>query len=175
MQSYSNKEALIQAIEINYKKYIDEFINIPNELKNTRVDKVDRTPSENLSYQLGWITALLNWEKDEIAGKKVYVPAEGYKWNNLGGLYQSFYETYDTYTLSEQINLLNQKVTELCEWLSTLPDDILFEPNKRQWATTNAQWPVWKWVHINSVAPFKTFRTKIRQWKKSLTNLSEAD
>ena len=40
MQSYSSKEALIQAIEINYKKYIDEFINIPNELKNTRVDKV---------------------------------------------------------------------------------------------------------------------------------------
>ncbi|KWZ73162.1 hypothetical protein HMPREF3198_01521 [Winkia neuii] len=27
-------------------------------------------------------------------------------------------------------------------------------------------WPVWKWVHINTVAPFTTFRTKIRKWKK---------
>ncbi|MGO3317954.1 MAG: ClbS/DfsB family four-helix bundle protein, partial [Leuconostoc carnosum] len=27
--------------------------------------------------------------------------------------------------------------------------------------------PVWKWVHINSVAPFGTFRTKIRKWKKA--------
>lgn len=23
-----------------------------------------------------------------------------------------------------------------------------------------------KWIHINSVAPFKTFRSKIRKWKK---------
>jgi len=46
-------------------------------------------------------------------------------------------------------------------------DEVLFEPNQRQWATTAAQCPVWKWVHINSVAPFGTFRTKIRKWKKA--------
>ncbi|MDU5101023.1 MAG: ClbS/DfsB family four-helix bundle protein, partial [Clostridium butyricum] len=23
-----------------------------------------------------------------------------------------------------------------------------------------------KWIHINTVAPFKSFRTKIRKWKK---------
>lgn len=27
-------------------------------------------------------------------------------------------------------------------------------------------WPIWKWVHINTVAPFKTFRRKICKWKK---------
>ncbi|MFL2115710.1 MULTISPECIES: ClbS/DfsB family four-helix bundle protein [Leuconostoc] len=47
-------------------------------------------------------------------------------------------------------------------------DEVLFEPNQRQWATTAAQCPVWKWVHINSVAPFGTFRTKIRKWKKAV-------
>ncbi|GMA69616.1 hypothetical protein GCM10025879_08620 [Leuconostoc litchii] len=165
MQSYNNKNELIQAINTNYKKYIDEFINIPNELKNKRVEGVDRTPAENLSYQLGWITALLSWEKDELAGKDVIVPAEGYKWNNLGGLYQSFYLTYSQYTLAELINMLNIQVTNLCELVDKLPDNILFEPNKRKWATSAAQWPVWKWIHINSVAPFKTFRTKIRKWK----------
>nr|WP_231284711.1 ClbS/DfsB family four-helix bundle protein [Leptotrichia hofstadii] len=43
----------------------------------------------------------------------------------------------------------------------------LFKQNQRQWAsTTPSNWPIWKWIHINTVAPFKTFRTKIRKWKK---------
>ncbi|MCO6183496.1 ClbS/DfsB family four-helix bundle protein [Leuconostoc fallax] len=168
MQSYSNKDELIQAIQTSYQKYIEEFKNIPNDLKDKRVETVDRTPAENLAYQIGWITALLNWENDEMAGKEVFVPAKGYKWNNLGGLYQSFYQTYSDHSLPELIDLLTLRVTELCNLVEKLPADILFEPNHRRWATTNAQWPVWKWVHINSVAPFKTFRTKIRKWKKAV-------
>jgi len=167
MKSYANKNELIHAIELSYSKYINEFTAIPNALKDHHVDGVDRTPSENLSYQLGWLTALLGWETDERHGKEVVVRAKGYKWNNLGGLYQSFYDTYADYDISEQITLLNQKVDALCELVSNLPDEVLFEPNQRQWATTTAQWPVWKWVHINSVAPFGTFRTKIRKWKKA--------
>ncbi|MFZ3195383.1 MAG: ClbS/DfsB family four-helix bundle protein, partial [Bacillus mycoides] len=41
-----------------------------------------------------------------------------------------------------------------------------FQSEQRKWATTKAMWPVWKWVHINTVAPFMNFRTKIRKWKK---------
>lgn len=33
-------------------------------------------------------------------------------------------------------------------------------------ASTPSNWPVWKWVHINTVAPFKSFRSKIRKWKR---------
>lgn len=103
MQSYDNKDELITAITTSYQKYINEFIDIPNDLKDKRIDEVDRTPSENLSYQIGWLTALLGWEQDEKTGKHVDVPAKGYKWNNLGGLYTSFYETYSNYSLSELI------------------------------------------------------------------------
>ncbi|MER2002308.1 MAG: ClbS/DfsB family four-helix bundle protein, partial [Carnobacterium inhibens] len=27
----------------------------------------------------------------------------------------------------------------------------------------------WKWIHINTVAPFTNFRTKIRKWKKAIS------
>ena len=167
MQSYANKDELIMAINTSYQKYITEFTDIPNHLKDKRIAEVDRTPAENLSYQLGWLTTLLDWEGNEKAGKHVDVPAKGYKWNNLGDLYHSFYATYSDYSLEALITLLNARVAAICNLVVSLPEDILFEPNKRQWATTNAQWPVWKWIHINSVAPFKTFRTKIRKWKKN--------
>lgn len=166
MRSYENKQELIHEIKTRFEKYDSEFDQIPEVLKDQRIEEVDKTPSENLSYQLGWVNLLLQWEKDEQAGKIVETPATGYKWNNLGGLYQSFYEKYGSYSLGKQRAMLREAVNELCDWVATLSDIELFEAGQRNWATTKAMWPVYKWVHINTVAPFTNFRTKIRKWKK---------
>ncbi|MCT0437777.1 DfsB family protein [Lactococcus lactis] len=166
MRVYTNKEELITEIKQRSQKYIAEFEKIPEDLRNRRTDEVDKTPSENLSYQLGWLSLLLGWKEEEKAGIEVQTLAEGYKWYNLGGLYQSFYDTYREETLDEQMQQLNKKVMDLCLWIETLTDKELFEPEQRKWATTKAKWPLYKWVHINSVAPFTNFRTKIRKWKK---------
>ncbi|KXT85648.1 hypothetical protein STRDD11_00286 [Streptococcus sp. DD11] len=97
-------------------------------------------------------------------------PAPGYKWNNLGGLYQSFYETYGGLSLAEQAEQLKAAAGQVCTWLATLSDQEFFEPEQRAWATTKARWPLWKWVHINTVAPFTNFRTQIRKWKRLTLN-----
>jgi hypothetical protein len=61
---------------------------------------------------------------------------------------------------------LKNSVTALCDWIETLSENELFQSDKRKWATTSAKWPIYKWVHINTVAPFTNFRTKIRKWKR---------
>lgn len=137
MRVYTNKEELITEIKQRYQKYIAEFENIPEDLRDRRTDEVDKTLSENLSYQLGWLSLLLGWE--EKAGIEVQTPAEGYKWNNLGRLYQLFYDTYGEETLDEQMQQLNKKVMDLCLWIETLTDKELFEPEQRKWATTKAK------------------------------------
>ena len=53
----------------------------------------------------------------EQHGEEVHTPAEGYKWNNLSGLYNSFYKQYGEYSLKEQQSMLNEAVNHLCEWL----------------------------------------------------------
>lgn len=53
MRVYTNKEELITEIKQRYQKYIAEFENIPEDLRDRRTDEVDKTSSENLSYQLG--------------------------------------------------------------------------------------------------------------------------
>lgn len=166
MKQYESKEELIATIEEKYQKYRKEFIAIPEDKKNFRIEEVDKTPAENLAYQIGWVTLLLEWEAKEKAGEHVVTPVPEYKWNNLGGLYQSFYQKYGQFPLSEQLAMLDQALSNLYAWLENLSDTELFEPGQRNWATTKAQWPIWKWVHINTVAPFTNFRTKIRKWKK---------
>ena len=53
--------------------------------------------------------------------------------------------------------------------ITSISNAELFRPHQRIWAdeaTKTAVWEVYKFIHVNTVAPFGTFRTKIRKWKK---------
>ncbi|MCC9969499.1 ClbS/DfsB family four-helix bundle protein, partial [Streptococcus agalactiae] len=101
MRTYENKEELKKEISKAFEKYISEFNNIPETLKDKRVDEVDRTPAENLAYQVGWTTLILKWEEDERNGLQVNTPSDNFKWNQLGDLYQWFTDTYAQLSLQE--------------------------------------------------------------------------
>ena len=170
MRTYENKEELKTEIRKTFEKYISEFDNIPEALKDIRVDEVDRTPAENLAYNVGWTTLVLKWEEDERNELPIKTPSDEFKWNQLGGLYQWFTDTYAPLSLTELKNMLNENVTALYVMIDSMSEDELFQPHMRKWAddaTKTAVWEVYKFIHVNTVAPFGTFRTKIRKWKKA--------
>lgn len=171
MQAYDSKESLLAAVQKAYLLFDREFDEVSEQSMHLRIQEVDKTPYEMIAYQLGWLQLIMGWEKDELAGKKVVTPSPDYKWNQLGLLYQHFYEEYRRYSLKEIRALLKQGIIHWCNWLEQLSEEELFVLNIRKWTVTNANWPMWKWVHINSVAPFKSFRTKIRKWKKHASSV----
>ncbi|GGP16359.1 ClbS/DfsB family four-helix bundle protein [Oceanobacillus neutriphilus] len=167
MKAYENKQALIDEITKRADLFISEFDAINNADKDDTVSEVDRTPAQMIAYQLGWMNLILSWEQDNQEGKDVITPTPEYKWNNLGGLYQSFYDQYGDDALEMLIEKFNHDVDRIIQLIESYHDKELFEQGGRQWATTTpSSWPIWKWIHINTVAPFKSFRTKIRKWKK---------
>ncbi|RXM53499.1 MULTISPECIES: ClbS/DfsB family four-helix bundle protein [unclassified Chryseobacterium] len=166
MQSYQDKTELIEEIKTRYFLYDQEFKDIKEDEKDLLKSGVDKTPSQNISYQIGWTRLLLQWEADEKKGLEVKTPTPEYKWNNLKGLYESFYQQYGSYSLDQQRGILQKQVDEIILWIESLEHKTLFVPEQRKWATTPAKWPVWKWIHINTVAPFKNFRSQLRKWKK---------
>jgi hypothetical protein len=167
MQEYNSKSAFIDEINKTAQLFIREFDGIEEINKNTRYSEVDRTPQEIIAYQLGWMSLVRGWDRDELMGKEVVTPVPGYKWNQLGALYQSFYAKYKDVSLDDLIKMFVDAVDSLVKWIEDFDDEELFKPGGRNWAaSTSSNWPVWKWVHINTVAPFKSFRTKIRKWKK---------
>lgn len=83
--------------------------------------------------------------------------------------YQWFTDTYADLTLSELKNILDRNIGGICKMIDGMTADELFTPHQRKWAdeaTKSAVWEVYKFIHVNTVAPFGTFRTKIRKWKK---------
>ena len=171
MKEYTGKEELKDEIRKAYLKYIAEFDDIPEEKKDLRTEEADRTPAENLAYQVGWTSLLLGWERDERNGLEVRTPSDQFKWNQLGALYQWFTDTYAGKSLHELKNMLDTNIQGIYEMIDSMSDEDLFTPHRRNWAdgaTKSAVWEVYKFIHVNTVAPFGTFRTKIRKWKKSM-------
>lgn len=167
MQKYENKQKLIDAINKSADLFIHEFADVANADKDTLIESVDRTPAQMIAYQLGWMSLLLEWEKKEQNGKAAVMPAPGFKWNALGGLYQNFYREYANYSISELSVLFSEKASDIVAFLNMLTEDEVFLPGGRKWASsTSSNWPIWKWIQVNTVAPFTSFRTKIRKWKK---------
>lgn len=169
MRVYKNKEELKTEISKIFEKYISEFNDIPEILKDKRIEEVDRTPAENLAYQVGWTTLILKWEEDEKKGLQVKTPSDQFKWNELGKLYQFFSENYAYLSLQELKYILNKNINSIYAMIDLLSEEELFKPHMRKWAdeaTKTAVWEVYKFIHVNTVAPFTTFRTKIRKWKK---------
>lgn len=169
MRVYENKEELKSEIKKTYEKYILEFDSIPEDFKDKRCEEVDRTPAENLAYQMGWTTSVLKWESDERAEIEVKMPTEKFKWNQLGELYQWFTDTYAHLSLRELKNMLDKNIEDIYKMIDGMTEEELFKPHKRKWAdeaTKTAVCEVYKFIHVNTGAPFGTFRTKIRKWKK---------
>ena len=167
MIEYQNKEELILEISKRAKLFIDEFKVIDESDRNLLLDGENRTPNQMLAYQIGWMKLILSFEKQEKAGLTVITPSPDYKWNELSSLYESFYKEFEEDSLKDLSAIFINTLQDIIILINTYTDEDLFEQNKRKWASsTPSNWTVSKWIHINTVAPFKSFRTKIRKWKK---------
>ena len=91
---YQNRQELVLEISNRAKLFIEEFNDIDEKDKDRLIDGVDRTPTQMIAYQLGWMNLILDWEKQEQEGQIVITPTPDYRWNNLGGLYENFYRQY---------------------------------------------------------------------------------
>ena len=147
MKTYANAAELITAIHTALDKYLAEFADIAEADKHRRA-----VPDGKLRPNI--------WPTNSVG------PACCCNGSDLGGLYQQFYRQYGSLTLQEAQTQLREQAAQICTWLETLSEQELFEPNQRRWANNQAKWPIWKWVHINTVAPFTNFRAHIRKWKK---------
>ena len=165
---YSNKLELVDAIKNNANLFIKEYSDV-EEICMNKIDKeIEYSPFQMLVFCIGWIDLVLSWEDEEQKGTQETSLATEWKWNELSWLYQSFYDKYNNYSLNELINIFNTKVKKIIDLINNLSDEELFEDGKRNLAKTKGKkFSICRLVHLNTIANFKTFRARIRKWKKN--------
>lgn len=167
MQGYASRAEFVEEVRKRAQLFIGEFEGLEEQDKDLLLADVDRSPAQMIAYQLGWMSLIQQWEQDELSGKEVVTPHPDYKWNQLGPLYQTFYDSYRDWTLTELIREFQTQVERMIDLTLSYRETEFQQAGSRKWASsTPSNWPIWKWLHMNTVAPFKNFRTKIRKWKK---------
>jgi hypothetical protein len=135
------------------------------------VDTHGVSPADRLGYQIGWGRLLLGWDTAEREGRFVPMPAQGFAWHELGGLAQQFYVQHREWSVVGLRCELGCVVDEIAEWVGTMSDQEVFAIGQREWA--GEKWPVVKWIQVNTIAPYRSARTKIRAQRRCLESGSD--
>lgn len=160
----TSKADFLQNLRTAYERLDSEIASVSPEYERDEGIKGGLSCCDIIAYQIGWTTLLMEWESKEKEGTEVEMPSRGYKWNQLGKLAKVFYANAKKKKLSELRTEFSDIFDELCGWIESLTEKELLEPHQRQW--TGEKWNMLKWIQVNTIAPYKSARTKIRCWKK---------
>lgn len=167
-----NKQELIEAIHITYKKLRKEFDDIPESLVHEmsmegQIKNTKMSIHNLLSYLVWWAELMIKWDRIYTHENRIPdLPDTGYTMSDWWKLAERFYKEYEQY-----------EYTELLQKFDTLVDRIL---NMLNWKTNQElYWIDWyvtksssKWytfgrmIALNTSSPYKNACSRIRKWKK---------
>lgn len=160
----TSKAEALSSLKDSYNKLELEICDISPDIERIKKIEGDVCVCDLIAYQIGWGELLLSWENSEQKSKTVYMPAKGYKWNELTPLANSFYDKYSDQDLVWLRKKFKRTVLKIEKFILTLSDDELLVPRMRSW--TGDKWSIMKWIQVNTIAPYKSARTKVRRFKK---------
>lgn len=160
-----HKEALLSAIEKNYRQLKTELASIPVELtnENTLTGHAQNTTMSicNLvAYLIGWGNLVLKWHHKKQQNELVVFPEEGYKWNQLGSLAQKFYTDYAHLEYKHLLKKLDQTYKKINELTHQNSNEQLYEV---LWYNKHT---LGRMIQLNTSSAYKNACIRIRKWKK---------
>jgi len=161
----TTKAELLESLQKAHSQLDQELSRVSRDQERIKEIQGGLSCCDLLAYQIGWGQLLLGWDKAERLGQDAILPAEGFKWNQLGALAESFYQRESQRSLAELRSDWQETVDQIEAWIESLTTEEIFEPCIRKWAGQN--WPIIKWIQVNSIAPYQSARTKLRRWLKS--------
>ncbi|HSX38843.1 MAG TPA: ClbS/DfsB family four-helix bundle protein [Chlamydiales bacterium] len=126
--------------------------------------------SDLIAYQIGWGQLLIGWYESGIQHKNPEMPGEGFSKWDYNGLAKRFYQKYHLDGSSKQMALFHETVERIISIVEIeYRADQLDKIGVWDWCTLKSgkQWPLSKWIRINTVAPYKKAVISIRKLKES--------
>lgn len=152
---------LSQKICIEYNKLLLLVFQVSPEFYYQKI--IDGTGgkvsiADIISYQIGWGELVICWYESGTQGKTSVMPGGGFETWDYIGLAQHFYAKYQFENLDEQYQEFYAVVRVFLyivekEYASGNLDQLGVWP----WCTLQSgkQWPLSKWIAINTAAPYK--------------------
>lgn len=166
------KSSLSNDIKNEYNKLIKILDQVP--LKYMSVKAIEGcggkiSVRDLIAYQIGWGNLLIAWYESGIKQEEFAIPGEGFsKWDYIG-LANHFYNKYHFDSVNKQILEFHKTVqTIIYITEKEYQKNNLDKLEVWHWCTlpSGKQWPLSKWIKVNTYSPYKKAAALIRKFFK---------
>lgn len=130
-----------------------------------RKDDEDTSIKDVIAHRAHWIELFLGWYIDGQAGKTVYFPAEGYKWNDLRRYNAELRQQQAHISWEDALVALDQATEKLDAFLRSCSNAELYD-GPMKGAKNN--WTTGRWAEAAGPSHFRSAAKYIRARLKSL-------
>ena len=119
------------------------------------VEKADEDTSikDVVAHRAHWIGLFLGWHADGLAGKPVYFPAKGYKWNDLKRYNSDLRMQQSDLDWPKAVALLEANYRKLMEFILAHSDDDLYGGSMKG---ANNAWTPGRWAEAAGPSHFRS-------------------
>lgn len=150
------KAPLSQSIQKEYNALIETILSAQSPTKEIQ---------DLISYQIGWGILLLSWYQAGVDNKTIQMPGAGFNTWDYKGLAEHFYQEYEA-PLAKQLKQFYQIASQIINIVEKeYANGNLRKLGVWKWCTLKSgkQWPLQKWIQVNTVAPYKRARLLINK------------
>lgn len=155
------KAPLSQEIQKEYDKLINLIDSIP--VSSRILKQIEGTGgkvsiSDLIAYQIGWGKCLIGWYESGIKGEVPVMPGDGFSTWDYTAIARHFYQKYQYHYHDEHSPVFHQVMLQLLDIVEKEHQTgNLDRIGVWSWCTLRSgkQWPLSKWIKINTSSPYK--------------------
>ncbi len=160
-----SKTELLDVTQKEFAKLVELIEVIPTDMAVIK-DEDGISIKDVVAHRAHWIDLFLGWHADGLEGKKVYFPAQGYKWNDLKRYNADLRERQSDLDWPGAVTMLYSRADKLTKLILGYADkDLYGAPMKG----AQSAWTIGRWAeaagpsHYRSASKF--LRSHLRQVK----------
>ncbi len=153
-----NKSELVAVTEKEYEK-LDTLVSSISSTQANKKHDDDTSIKDVIGHRAHWISLFLGWYREGMAGKQVYFPAEGYKWNQLKEYNKQLRTDQRSLTWEDVTLLLRENHKKLIKFISDHTNAELYgKPMKG----ANNNWTPGRWAEAAGSSHYRSASKFIR-------------
>lgn len=131
----TNKDQLLQASELNFKKLFTQIDSLDSEQQESEfpAGTLNRNIRDVLAHLHHWHLMMLEWYAVGMSGEKPIMPAPGYTWKTVPDLNRNIQEQYRNSPLEEVRSKLEHSHQQIQNLIEKHSNTELFEKKHYPW------------------------------------------
>ena len=158
----TNKSELLDITRKKFNKLMKLVVSI-KENTALKKDNEDTSIKDIIAHRAHWIDLYLGWYADGQAGKIVYFPAKGYKWNDLKRYNSDLRTQQSQMGWSGALEALQSSFNSLMNFIENCSDEELYGGPMKG---ANNQWTPGRWAEAAGPSHFRSASKTLRAMLK---------